>query len=124
MHRYIICIGSNYNRFSNLLFARQELTKLFPTICFTREQETKPLMLKNPSPFLNQMGMFFSPTEELSVEKHLKEIEQRSGRMPSDKIKERVCLDIDLLACDNRILKPKDWERGYVKELLPLLPSL
>ena len=46
MHRYIVCIGSNYNRKENLTFARQELTESFSSICFAPELETEPLFLR------------------------------------------------------------------------------
>ena len=39
VHKYIVCIGSNYNRKENLTFARQELTESFSSICFAPELE-------------------------------------------------------------------------------------
>lgn len=53
--------------------------------------------------------------------KILKEIERFAGRQPGDKEEEKVCLDIDLLLYDNRILKPEDWEREYVQQSLSSL---
>ena len=55
MHRYIVCIGSNYNRKENLTFARQKLTESFSSICFAPELETEPLFFKNPALFSNQV---------------------------------------------------------------------
>lgn len=46
VHKYIVCIGSNYNRKENLTFARQKLTESFSSICFAPELETKPLFLR------------------------------------------------------------------------------
>ena len=93
MHRYIVCIGSNYNRKENLTFARQKLTESFSSICFAPELETEPLFFKNPALFANQVVMFFSDKDEEVVRKMLKDIEQRSGRRPEDKKEEKVCLD-------------------------------
>ena len=123
MHRYIICLGSNYDRHNNLLFARQQLMMLFPTIHFTPERETEPLLMKSPSLFLNQMAVFFSVDAVDSIRGKMKEIELRSGRLSSDKAQGKVCLDIDLLMYDNQILKPEDWRKEYIKELYLLLPS-
>ena len=124
MHKYIICLGSNYNREANLLLARNELERLFPSIYFTKEIDTEPVSLKIPLHFLNQLAVFFSAEGEEYVNRKIKEIEIISGRSTSsDKLKEKICLDIDLLACDNKILKPEDWERSYMKKLLLLLPS-
>jgi 2-amino-4-hydroxy-6-hydroxymethyldihydropteridine diphosphokinase len=33
-----------------------------------------------------------------------------------DKKKEKVCLDIDLLVFDDRILRPEDLQREYVRK--------
>ena len=112
MHRYIVCIGSNYNRKENLTFARQELTESFSFICFAPELETEPLFFKNPALFSNQVVMFFSDN-----------IEQRSGRRPEDKKEEKVCLDIDMLLYDNKIVKPEDWQRGYIQQSLSAFHS-
>lgn len=80
MHKYIVCIGSNYNRKENLTFARQKLTESFSSICFAPELETKPLFFKNPALFSNQVVLFYSDKDEETVRKMLKDIEQRSGR--------------------------------------------
>ena len=100
MHKCIICIGSNYNRKENLLLARKRLADLFPSIRFTTERETQPL--------------FFSEAEEEKVKKELKAIEKCAGRRPEDKKEEKVCLDIDLLSFDDRVLKPEDLKREYI----------
>lgn len=114
MHRCLISIGSNYNREANLILARRKLEELFPTVRFASEQETQPLFFKNPALFSNQIALFFSETEEANVQKELKTIEYSAGRRLEDKEKEKVCLDIDLLSFDDRILKPKDLRRDYI----------
>ena len=114
MHKCIICIGSNYNRKENLFFARQKLTDLFPSIRFTSEQETQPLFFQSPALFSNQVAQFFSEAGEEKVRKELKAIEKSAGRRPEDKKEEKVCLDIDLLTFDDRVLKPEDLKREYI----------
>lgn len=114
VHKYIICIGSNYKRKENLLYARRRLTDLFPSIRFASEQETEPLFFKSPELFSNQVAQFFSEADEATVKKQLKAIEVAAGRRPEDKKKEKICLDIDLLVSDNRMLRPEDMEREYI----------
>ena len=114
MHKCIICIGSNYNRKENLFFARQKLADLFPSIRFTSEQETQPLFFRSPALFSNQVAQFFSEAGEERVRKELKAIEKSAGRRSEDKKEEKVCLDIDLLAFDDRVLKPEDLKREYI----------
>ena len=114
MHKYIVCIGSNYNRTENLTFARQKLAEQFSPIYRAPELETEPLFFKNPALFSNQVIMFFSDKDEELVKRMLKDIELASGRLPEDKKEEKVSLDIDLLSFDDRVLKPEDLKREYV----------
>ena len=110
----LICIGSNYNRKENLLLARRRLTALFPSIRFTGEQETRPLFFRNPALFSNQVARFYTDADAERVVKELKTIEKEAGREKEDKKREKVCLDIDLLVFDNRVLKPEDLKRDYI----------
>ena len=114
MHSCLICIGSNYNRKENLLLARRRLTSLFPSIRFTGEQETRPLFFRNPALFSNQVARFYTDADAERVVKELKTIEKEAGREKEDKKREKVCLDIDLLVFDNRVLKPEDLKRDYI----------
>ena len=114
MHSCLICIGSNYNRKENLLLARRRLTALFPSIRFTGEQETRPLFFRNPALFSNQMARFYTDAER--VVKEMTPHDREAGREQEDKKKEKVCLDIDLLVFDDRILRPEDLQREYVRK--------
>lgn len=114
IHSCLICIGSNYNRKENLLLARRRLTALFPSIRFTGEQETRPLFFRNPALFSNQVARFYTDADAERVVKELKTIEKEAGREKEDKKREKVCLDIDLLVFDNRVLKPEDLKRDYI----------
>lgn len=114
MRSCLICIGSNYNRKENLLLARRRLTALFPSIRFTGEQETRPLFFRNPALFSNQVARFYTDADAERVVEELKTIEKEAGREKEDKKREKVCLDIDLLVFDNRVLKPEDLKRDYI----------
>lgn len=118
MHTCLIGIGSNHNRKENLLLARRKLTDLFPSIRFTSEQETQPLCFRNPELFSNQVAMFLSEAGEEQVKRALKTIEHMAGRRPEDKKKEKICLDLDLLSFDDRVLKPEDLQREFVRKAL------
>lgn len=115
MPSYLICLGSNYNREDHLLLARNQLTALFPSIRFAEEVETEPFLLSNPALFTNQLARFHSDEGTEQVKAQLKAIEQLAGRLPEDKAKEKIVLDIDLLMCDDLVLKPQDMEREYIK---------
>ena len=114
MHKYIVCIGSNYNRTENLTFARQKLAEQFSPIYRAPELETAPLFFHRPNLFSNQVACFASdnPVEEVTA--CLKAIEREAGRKPEEKEQEIVRLDIDLLSCDGTVYKPKDLKRDYI----------
>ena len=50
-----------------------------------------------------------------------KELERHSGRLPGDKAQGIVKLDIDLLTFDNKVLKPEDMKREYIRRGISLL---
>lgn len=116
MHTYIICIGSNYNGKENLFHARKKLTVLFPDIRYGSEQETKPFLLNNTAMFINQVARFQTAMNMETVRCRLKEIEKEAGRKPEDKQQEKVILDIDIIICDQTVLKEQDMARNYIIE--------
>ena len=116
MHSCFICIGSNTYSEKNMELARKELQRFFPDIVFGKEVETKPLLFrKNLTPFHNQTGRFHSSQSSEEIKRTCKQIERQAGRMPEDKSKEIVKLDIDLVQYDDFILKPEDMQRPYLK---------
>ena len=114
MKNCLICIGSNYNRKKNLLLARQRLQALFPAVRFATEEETEPLHLSSSALFSNQVAEFVTGLQQANVVNKLKAIEREAGRRPGDR--EKICLDIDLLIYDDKVLKPEDVEREYVRK--------
>ena len=112
----LICIGSNYNQKKNFLLAHQKLHALFPDIRFAKEEVTKPLWFRNQALFTDQVAVFSTIDEECQVKAKLKDIEHEAGRHPEDKLEEKVCLDIDLLIYDGKILKPDDLKREYIQK--------
>lgn len=119
--RYVVSIGSNERRRENMRLARRRLTELFADIRFSREQQTAPIRLHRLCVFSNQVACFHSDLRLEEVLVRLKDIEREAGRTPEDKLREIVKLDIDLLMCEDCVLKPEDWERGYVKDGLKYL---
>lgn len=119
---YTISIGSNEQPKENLELARKRLSELFPSICFSLEEETKPLFFRRPNLFSNQVARFMSDWQATEVSSHLKAIEREAGRTLVDKQQEIIRLDIDLLACDSIIYKSEDLKRDYIVRGLEQLP--
>lgn len=111
---YTISLGSNEHRKDNLALARKRLSELFPGICFSREEETKPLFFHRPNLFSNQVARFSSDCQVGEITSQLKLIERDAGRTSEEKKMEIVRLDIDLLSCDNTVYKSEDLKRDYI----------
>ena len=69
----------------------------------------------------NQLAKFSTTLSPDSVHDLFKELERRCGRIPEDKAQGVVKLDIDLLVFDNKILKPEDMEREYIRRGMSVL---
>lgn len=111
---YTISIGTNERRMENMMLARRRLTELFSDIRFSEEEETEPLFFQGPNLFSNQVARFVSDKRVEEVLARLKAIEREAGRLPEDKKREIVRLDIDLLSCDETVYKPEDLKRDYI----------
>lgn len=118
---YTISIGSNKDRHENLALARRRLGELFPDIRFSKEEDTQPLFFRRPDLFANQVACFTSGERLSRVTALLKAIEREAGRLPEEKEREIVRLDLDVLTCDDCICKARDLERPYVRRGLQQL---
>lgn len=118
MPRVILCLGSNYEPAASLAFARLRLQALCPGIRFATEVRTAPIGMRlRFEPFHNQVALFTADAIDADAFRlRLKQIERQAGRAADDKAREIVRLDIDLLAIDDHIIKPADWQRAYVRQ--------
>lgn len=91
------------------------LSELFPNIRFSEEMTTEAIGDKFLSPFSNQIARMESSLSIEEIRTLLKQIEKENGRIPEDKAQGIVKLDIDLLMVDDRVLKPQDIEKDFVK---------
>ena len=114
-------MGSNTGRKTRMENARKALVHSFPDIRFGAEMETEAIGSGFLSPFSNQVARLTTPLSAEEVRTILKSIEKENGRLPEDKAKGIVKLDIDLLMYDDTVLKPKDMEKCYVQEGLVAL---
>lgn len=124
MHSYLLSISSNFQARSNLSKAQKMLKNLFSEIVFTEALPTKPYGDHYKRPFVNVLAIANHSASADEINAQLKEIEKRLGRAPTDKQKGKVVIDLDLIAADGKILRPKDFERSYVQDLLPQIDSM
>lgn len=114
-HSCLLCLGSNIDRHVHMEAARKALVLNFPNIRFGREMTTEAIGSKFLSPFSNQIAQLNTSLSAEEVRTILKQIEKENGRLPEDKGKGIVKLDIDLLMVDDTILKPEDLKKEFVQ---------
>lgn len=114
--KYIVLIGSNTEGEKHLSLARHRLNEAFTEVRYSRVMLTEPVGLVNPAKFYNQIAELYSQIEPSALVTWLKGVEAEVGRRAGDKQLETIKLDMDLLASDDEIFKPMDWEREYVRQ--------
>ncbi len=118
MHKVLLSIGSNTHARFNLRRAKCILQIQYPTISFTCDTESKPYGEVYEDYFLNTLGFFESDLNKNDLILHFKDIEKNMGRSPVHKTEGKVIIDIDLIKWDNEIVKPEDFKRNYILDLL------
>lgn len=114
--RYQISIGSNTAAEINLQKAHDALITFFPDIRYSTVKKTLPLGLHNSSIFLDQVAQFSSSLSAFQIISILKRIEKEIGRLPEEKEREIIKIDLDLLASDEEVFKVEDLKRSYIQE--------
>lgn len=117
----ILGLGSNYDRESRMLQAREMLMDVFADISFGEAVYTEPIHYNNPELFLNQVAVIKTGRKKEEVLFLLKKIETALGRNAEDKISEKIPIDIDLIQWNEEVLKPQDLSRSYILQGLRLL---
>lgn len=118
-HQVILCLASNTNQQQNMEAARKLLSQLLDDLHFTTEHWTEPVNALRPDKYLNQLAKGTTTIDAVELNLRLKDIEQQLERK-HDK-SGIVTIDIDLLEYDSERYHQRDWERDYVKDLLPEL---
>lgn len=120
-HKCLLCLGSNVDGIHHLKNAEQSLNQLFGPIRWGTIIETEPWGTNLSGSFFNRAASLYTSLSSEELVRRFKQIECRNGRTSDSKARGVVPLDIDLLAYDDRILKPDDLEKEYVKQALSTL---
>lgn len=121
-HKVILCLASNSNQQQNMEAARKLLSEVLADLHYTTEHWTEPVTSQSACPhvrYLNQLATGWTTLEADELNRQLKDIELQLDRK-HDK-SGVVTIDIDLLEYDSVRYHLRDWERDYVKDLLPEL---
>ena len=121
MHQVILSLGANYEAEKNLPEARKSLGQILFSPVYTDAIWTEPIASKRTDFYLNQLVKAQTNLGFDALIKAIKEIEIRHGRTLEEREKDIVRIDIDVLEYDGVRHHLRDWERPYVKDLLPQL---
>jgi 2-amino-4-hydroxy-6-hydroxymethyldihydropteridine diphosphokinase len=120
--KLLLCLGSNFDQEENIAKARKLLCNIFGDIAFSQNLWTTPIG-KGTSLYLNCLAITETTMDRDELNTLLKQTERSLGRTQTEKEKNIVRIDIDILRYDKQKLHPEDWERYYVKQLLQQLKS-
>lgn len=121
MNTILLSIGSNTFAKSNIDKAQRMLTRLFPGILFSEPILSEPDNEKYLFLFRNVLATVVTPQKPDEIIEKIKQTERAVGRTPKDKYLGKVIIDIDLIRYNDEILRPIDYQRAYVQQLLPTL---
>lgn len=124
MHKVLLSLGTNTHARFNLNRAKTFLKLTFENVQFTAATESKPYGLSSNSLFLNTLSYFRTNMNREELVLELKNIEKKMGRLPEHKPIGKIIIDIDLIKWDDEIVKPEDYKRSYIRDLLPELVDL
>lgn len=113
-HFCLISIGTNTNRAKNIKLAQELLLLNFPQIHLGKEMDTEPIGIQNSALFTNQLAMMQTKLSIEEIRQILKNIEIQIGRIPEDKEKGIIKMDIDLLMYDSTVLKVSDLKKEFI----------
>lgn len=118
MNTILLSIGSNTFSKTNIDKAKRMLTRFFPGIVFSPSVLSEPEEEKYFYLFRNVLAKAETDFTAEDVISKIKMTERAVGRTPKDKYLGKVVIDIDLIVYNEEILRPEDYQRAYVQELL------
>lgn len=128
MHRVLISLASNHEQEDNLCKARCQLAQVLSGAVYTEEIWTVPEGSIHRGPestgatqptYLNQLVSAETMLGADELVNVLKGVETALGRTAERRSMGIVPVDLDLLLHDNRRYHHRDWQRSYVRRLLP-----
>lgn len=118
-HRLILTLGTNTGSTTPIEMALTELSSSISILASSPTMRTPPIDFPYPSPdFLNKLLIASTTLSYEAMRCECKRIEALTGRtaMQRKAHPEVIPLDLDIIAWDGRLCKPRDFHRPYVLE--------
>ena len=123
LHRYIICLGSNFQAGEHLAAARKMIAVLAGDVVWGDTLTTAAEPARDNVNYQNCAALLTSEKEIEEVKALFKDMERQAGRTPESKQLGIIPLDIDILTYDNQVIKAEDLRKKYVQLILRSLPD-
>ncbi len=120
MSTILLSIGSNTFAKTNIDKAKRMLSYVFPEIIFSEPILSEPEDESFKYLFRNILASFETEMSQEEIIDKIKQTERAVGRTPKDKYLGKVVIDIDLLKYGEEILRPQDFEKDYIQQLLAI----
>jgi 2-amino-4-hydroxy-6-hydroxymethyldihydropteridine diphosphokinase len=125
MNKAVISLGSNIASEKNIAKAREILSQEYKVIAESRFILTKPIGPIAQPDFLNGAVYIETHFPLEAVEKNLKNIESRLGRIKTKEKHAPRTIDLDIVVWNNQIVDQDFYTRDYLKaSILEILPQL
>lgn len=121
MHKVLISLAANCDHEKNLSEARRRLEQVLSSITYTHELFTEPISSSSQTPYLNQLATGLTDLSADELCQWFKDTEIQMGRTEEVRRSGLVPIDLDLMQYDNEHYHLRDWERKYIKDLLPAI---
>ena len=122
-HKVILALGSNAEATANMARMQQLLRGLYPSVRFTPSLTSAAVGIVAP-PFTNSLAVLLTTDDYDTLNQRLKGVEAQLGSTRADRRAGHVVADVDVLSYDGIRYHTSDWERDYIRRLLPQLPPL
>lgn len=120
MSRILLSIGSNTFAKTNIDKAKRMLIYLFPNIVFSEPILSEPEEDNLKYLFRNILACCTTNLTLDEVTNKIKQTERAVGRTSKDKYNGKVIIDIDILKFGDEIIRPQDFEKEYIQQLLAI----
>lgn len=119
--RVLLALGTNNGQEINLKKAKKIICELLTGCQFTPCLWTEPIDIVSDR-FLNALAIGTTALSMEQLQAKLKQVERALGDNKGQHRDGVVNMDIDLLQYGRRRLKPEDWQKPYIQELIKILP--
>ena len=117
-NRAVVSLGSNIRPESNIPEARKRIAERFRVLAESRFVRTEPIGPPGQPVYVNGAVLLETRLDRRDLERELKDIEMRLGRVrTADKFAPRT-IDLDIAVWNGRVVEPYVHEREFLKKAI------